>query len=151
MASFILIYRGLVPAEDTVDLRLIGPFANDDELGAWGRAWQANYGDDPRWQQIELPADLFEPRTGDRVLPGSSIRLSVSAAAIKSWFKPSRSSSDDVPTSIWRLVLLGMAATLEEIAGDPDKLARVASKPSILRQMAQGLEAAEALANGRPH
>jgi len=31
-----------------------GPFASTDELIAWGERWQAEHGDDPRWQSIYL-------------------------------------------------------------------------------------------------
>lgn len=35
----------------------IGPFANYDVLRVWADAEEKN-GDDPRWQSIELPADV---------------------------------------------------------------------------------------------
>jgi hypothetical protein len=38
-------------------LRIIGPFETVQALSAWGDRWQADNGDDPRWQQIELKDD----------------------------------------------------------------------------------------------
>jgi hypothetical protein len=56
MERYILIYGDGKTGPAGV-LRLIGPFESEEALAKWGRHWQADNGDDPRWQEMafEMP------------------------------------------------------------------------------------------------
>jgi hypothetical protein len=54
-AKHILVYA--LPKE----LRLVGPFETEADLVEWGKRWQEGNGDDPRWQQVELPEGSPDP------------------------------------------------------------------------------------------
>lgn len=54
-AKHILVYA--LPGQ----FRLVGPFETDDDLVRWGNRWQEENGDDPRWQQVELPDGHRDP------------------------------------------------------------------------------------------
>lgn len=36
-----------------------GPFADYGASGKWGRKWQAQNNDEPRWQVLDVPAGFF--------------------------------------------------------------------------------------------
>jgi hypothetical protein len=42
------------------DVRIVGPFENQDAAAAWGEMWQEVNGDNPCWQCVTLP-DGFVP------------------------------------------------------------------------------------------
>lgn len=41
---------------------IVGPFTSENELVAYGRRWQEERGDDPRWQSIHLVDPAAAPK-----------------------------------------------------------------------------------------
>ena len=41
------------------ELILTGPFTSEYKAGVWGEKWQAEQGDSPLWQVVDLPAPSF--------------------------------------------------------------------------------------------
>lgn len=47
-------YIGYILLFQSVEkMRLIGPFDDRETLSAWGRHWQNENNDDPRWHELE--------------------------------------------------------------------------------------------------
>lgn len=42
--------------------QIVGPFPSREALVSYGRRWQSENGDDPRWQSIHLAAPAAAPK-----------------------------------------------------------------------------------------
>lgn len=62
MQDYVLTWQGGAPADEATgrkftQIELTGPFPSQGNAAAWGRKWQADNADDPRWQCVTLDPD----------------------------------------------------------------------------------------------